>query len=119
MTIKLIHPKTQAVREIAESDKVRLRILTRAGFVDAATHRPLPTKVLAPEPTLAEVVEGQGEEAKLPGTETTAERAIHGGEPSPFEGMNMKELRALAKERGIKVPFGVRSKKGVAALLAE
>lgn len=116
--IKLIHPKTETVREIDEGDKVRLKILTRAGFVDAATHRPLPTAVLAPEPTVAEVVESQGEEAKIPGAETTAEKAIHRGEPSPLEGMSMKELRALAKERGVKVPFGVRSKKGIAALLA-
>ena len=105
--IKLIHPKTERVRVIDEHDKVRLKILTRAGFVDAATHRPLPNKVLVPEPTLAEVLESQRDlSTEFPGVDVVAERAVHEkvappGKPEKETALVSRSAQALIDEKGL------------------
>jgi len=118
MTIKLVHPETKAVKEIAESDALMLRLLKRAGYVLAKGYKP--PVVPPPEPSLADVVESQSEKMEIAGVEVAAEEAIHvpvAGVAKPLSEMSTKELRALAKERGIKIPFDVHSKKGIADLL--
>jgi len=120
MTVKLIHPKTKVVKELDESETLMLRLLKRAGFVLAKGYRAPVVK--APEPSLAEIVEGQSEKMEVAGVEVAAEVAIHvpvAEVAKPLSEMGMKELRALAKERGIKIPFGVNSKVDVAAYLEE
>ena len=116
--IKLVHPKTKAVKELDESDALMLRLLKRAGYVLAKGYKP--PVAPSPEPSLAEIVESQSEKMEVAGVEVAAEKAVHvpvTEVAKPLSEMNMKELRALAKERGIKIPFTVRSKKGIAALL--
>ena len=120
MKVKLIHPKTKAVKELKESDALMFRLLKRAGYVLAKGYKAPVAKV--PEPSLAEIVEAQSEKMEVAGVEVAAEVAIH--DPvtevaKPLSEMKMKELRALAKERGIKIPFDVRSKKAIAAYLEE
>lgn len=75
--IKLIHPKTNIVREVEESNQNKIRILKRAGFVLAKSYvAPPPPRIIAP-PTVAEVVE----EHQLPEgegvVELEPELAIH------------------------------------------
>jgi len=120
--VKLIHPKTGVVREVDEAREMKLAALKRAGFVPFASYKPKVIKKPEPEPSLADVVESQAEKMEIAGVKVAAEKAIHGEispMAKPLSEMSMKELRALAKERGIEIPSSVRSKKGVAALLAE
>lgn len=103
-TIKLIHPKTEAVREIDESDLVRLKILTRAGFVDAKTHQPLPDEVLVPPPTLVEVVEEEAAELEIPGVDAKAEKAVHAEVVSPEKKKSVRispSVRKLIEKEGL------------------
>ena len=120
MKVKLIHPKTKVVKELDESEALMLRLLKRAGFVLAKGYKAPVAK--APEPSLAEIVEGQSEKMEVAGVEVAAEMAIHVPvieATKPLSEMGMKELRALAKDRGIKIPFGVNSRVGVAGYLEE
>lgn len=118
MKVKLIHPKTKVVKELDESETLMLRLLKRAGFVSTSKYRA--PVVPSPEPSLAEIVESQSEKMEVAGVEVAAEKAIHVPVvevDKSLSEMSMKELRALAKERGVKIPFDVHSKKGVADLL--
>lgn len=127
--IKLYHPKSRAVREVRKGDELVLRCLKRAGFLIGklpdlpgakapATLKPLPPTekdaegvgakkepVLAEHTPVEDLLKGKAEEGEA--------------EENPFSGMNMKELRAAAKEHEVVVPWTVRSKKAIAAFLAE
>ncbi|KKM22674.1 hypothetical protein LCGC14_1622820 [marine sediment metagenome] len=119
--ISLYHPKSKAVRKLEEGDELRLRLLKRAGFRVGE----LPPKGKAPPP--------EENEEMLPSTEgEEAESAGEGKEPvlakhapvkalqeddNPFGEKSMKELRAIAKENEIVIPYAVRTKKAIAALL--
>lgn len=119
--IELYHPKSRAVRELEEGDELRLRLLKRAGFR------------VGKLPPISEAPPLEEEEEVLPSTEgEEAEPAGEGKEPvlakhapveafqeddNPFAEMDMKELRAIAKEKEIVIPFKVRTKKAIAAFL--
>lgn len=77
MTVKLINPKTQVVREIGDEDALMFRLLKRAGFVLASKYKAPVVKVPEPEPTLAEIVESQSAETEESAVEMAAEKAIH------------------------------------------
>lgn len=76
--IKLIHPKTGTVRDVAETNQNKINLLKRAGFVPLEGYKaPKPPKVVA-EPSLAEAVEDNKvdlEDAESEGSEP--EIAIH------------------------------------------
>ena len=126
--IKLYHPKNRAVREVKESNELVLSCLKRAGFLvgelPALPKSNQPFEA-APLPPTEKDTEGVGAKKKpVLAEHTPVEDLLKGKAKEPeaenrFSGMNMKELRAVAKENEIIVPFLVRSKKAIAAFLAE
>jgi len=76
--IKLIHPKTGTVREVAETNQNKINLLKRAGFVPLKGYRaPKPPKVVA-EKTVVDIVKEEAadlEDAEAEGAEP--EIAIH------------------------------------------
>ena len=125
--IKLYRLKDRLVRELADDDDMRLRCLKRAGFV-VGELPPLPkAKQPAVEEPLAPT-EGEeldsAEERKpvlathAPITATVPVEVDVVVDP-PLSEMSMKELRSVAKENEITVPFEVRTKKDIAAYLTE
>jgi len=124
---KLYRLKDRLVRELADDDAVRLRCLKRAGFV-VGELPPLPKAkqpvVEAPlAPTEGEELDSAEERKPVLATHAPilVDEAAPPVEPikTLFFGMNMKELRAIAKENEITVPFEVRTKTDIAAYLAE
>ena len=125
---KLYRLKDRLVRELADDDAVRLRCLKRAGFV-AGELPPLP-KAKQPKaeepiaPTEGEELDGDEVREPVlathaPITATVPDVEIDVVVDPPLSEMSMKELRAVAKENEITVPFDVRTKKDIAAYLAE
>ena len=125
--IKLYRLKDRLVREIADDDDMRLRCLKRAGFVvGELPHLPKAKQPVAEEPLApTEGEEIDSAEERKPVLATHAPIVVDETAPpvKPIEtlffGMSMKELRAVAKENEITVPFEVRTKKDIAAYLAE
>ena len=124
---KLYRLKGRLVREIADDDDLRLRCLKRAGFVVGE----LPPLPKAKQPKAEKpIAPTEGEEL---GSDEVREPVLATHAPvtttvpvevdvivdPPLSEMSMKELRAVAKEKGITVPFDVRSKKDIAAYLVE
>ena len=116
----LYHPKSKAVRTIRDGDELRLRLLKRAGFKIGK----MPAEKAAPPP--------EEDEETLPSTEGEEAELVAGKDPvlaehapvesaqeeeNPFTKMNMKELRAIAKENDVVIPFKIRKKVDIAALL--
>ena len=126
--IKLYRLRDRLVREIADDDALSLRCLKRAGFV-VGELPPLPKakqpKVEKPiAPTEGEEIDSAEERKPVlathaPITATVPDVEIDVVVEPPFSEMSMKELRAVAKENKITVPFEVRTKKDIAAYLAE
>ena len=125
---KLYRLKDRLVRELADDDAVRLRCLKRAGFV-VGELPPLP-KAKQPKaekpiaPTEGEELDSAKERKPVlathaPITATVPDVEIDVVVDPPLTEMSMKELRAVAKENEITVPFDVRTKKDIAAYLAE
>ena len=125
---KLYRLKDRLVRELADDDAVRLRCLKRAGFV-VGELPPLP-KAKQPKaekpiaPTEGEELDSAKERKPVlathaPITATVPDVEIDVVVAPPLSEMSMKELRAVAKENEITIPFEVRTKKDVAAYLAE
>ena len=135
---KLYRLKGRAVREIEDGDALRLRCLKRAGFVvgelppPRKAKRPVEAKPIAP--TEGEDLDGSDERKPVLATHSPIEDFLVGvtNEPiedflvgvtakaaTPLSEMSMKELRAVAKENEITVPFEVRTKKDIAAYLTE
>ena len=124
---KLYRLKDRAVREIEDDAAIVLRCLKRAGFVVGElpplpkAKQPVVEKPLAP----TEGEELDSAEERKPVLATHAPILVDETAPpvepikTLFFGMNMKELRAVAKENEITVPFEVRTKKDIAAYLAE
>ena len=116
---KLYRLKDRLVRELADDDAVRLRCLKRAGFVVGElpplpkAKQPVVEKPLAP----TEGEELDSAEERKPVLATHAPILVDN--TAPFDEASMKELRAVAKEKEITVPFDVRTKKDIAAYLAE
>lgn len=75
--IKLIHPKVGTVREIEDSDQLKLRLLKRAGFILYKNYKPKKKKEVVPDPTVAEIVAKNKEEGIEETDEPTIELAIH------------------------------------------
>jgi len=114
------------VVEIADDDAVRLRILTSGGFVVGEppiqkVKKPVVEKPIAP----TEGEELDGDEVREPVLAThapvtaTVPVEVDVIVDPPLSEMSMKELRAVAKENEITIPFDVRSKKDIAAYLVE
>lgn len=80
--IKLIHPKTETVREVAESNQNKLNILKRAGFVPFDSYRPKKKPVVVPDPSVSEVVEKHKVEGVDPADAPKAETAVHVSPPA-------------------------------------
>ena len=127
IVIKLYRLKDRLVREIADDDALSLRCLKRAGFV-VGELPPLPKakqpKVEEPlAPTEGEEVDSAEERKPVLATHAPIVADVTAPPVEPiktlFFGMNMKELRAVAKENEITIPFEVRTKKDIAAYLAE
>ena len=136
--IKLYRLRDRLVREIADDDALSLRCLKRAGFV-VGELPPLPKakqpKVEKPiAPTEGEELDSAEErkpvlathapivEPQFPDVTVTVNGVEFEGvmsETTPLSEMRMKELRAVAKKKEITVPFDVRTKKDIAAYLAE
>ena len=125
---KLSRLKDRLVRELADDDAVRLRCLKRAGFV-VGELPPLP-KAKQPKaekpiaPTEGKELDSAKERKPVlathaPITATVPDVEIDVVVDPQLSEMSMKELRAVAKENEITVPFEVRTKKDVAAYLAE
>lgn len=125
---KLYRLKDREVREIADDDALVLRCLKRAGFVVGElpplpkAKRPVVEKPLAP--TEGEELDSAEERKPVlathaPITVTIPDVEIDVVVDPPLTEMSMKELRAVAKENEITVPFEVRTKKAIAAYLAE
>ena len=114
------------VVEIADDDAVRLRILTSGGFVvgEPPLQKAKQPKVEKPiAPTEGEELDSAEERKPVlathaPITATVPVEVDIVVDP-PLSEMSMKELRAVAKENKITVPFEVRTKKDIAAYLAE
>ena len=75
--IKLIHPKTGTVREIAESNQNKLRILKRAGFIDFKNYRAPQKPAIVADPSVSDVVEDHKQEAVDPEGVEKPVTAIH------------------------------------------
>ena len=75
--IKLIHPKTGVVREFSKSHQNKINILKRGGFILFENYRPKKEPVVVPDPTVAEVVVKNKEDAVDQADVLTAEVAIH------------------------------------------
>ena len=125
--IKLYRLRDRLVREIADDDALSLRCLKRAGFV-VGELPPLPKakqpKVEKPiAPTEGEELDSAEERKPVLATHApitaTVPVEIEAIVDPPLSEMSMKELRAVAKENKITVPFEVRTKKDIAAYLAE
>ena len=126
--IKLYRLRDRLVREIADDDALRLRCLKRAGFV-VGELPPLPKakqpKVEKPiAPTEGEELDSADERKPVLATHAPITATVPGVEidvvvDPPLSEMSMKDLRAVAKEKEITVPFEVRTKKDIAAYLAE
>ena len=125
---KLYRLKDRLVRELADDDDLRLRCLKRAGFVVGElpplpkAKQPVVEKPLAP--TEGEELDSAKERKPVlathaPITATVPDVEIDVVVDPPLSEMSMKELRAVAKEKEITVPFDVRTKKDIAAYLAE
>ena len=124
---KLYRLKDRLVRELADDDAVRLRCLKRAGFV-VGELPPLP-KAKQPKaekpiaPTEGEELDSAKERKPVLATHapvtTTVPVEVDVIVDPPLSEMSMKELRAVAKENEITIPFDVRSKKDIAAYLVE
>jgi len=80
--IKMIHPKTGIVRDVAEANPNKINLLKRAGFVDLEGYKPPKRKEVVPDPTVAEIVKKNKEEALDPGDAPQAESAIHVSGPA-------------------------------------
>ena len=117
--IKLYHPKKRTVREIDKDDALRLRLLKRAGYLVGdlpAPKKPKPQKVEEVLPP----TEGEEEAADAKSEPVMAEHAPVESlleDPHPFAEMSMLELRTVAADEEITVPFDVRSKLDIAAFL--
>ena len=124
---KLYRLKDRLVRELADDDDLRLRCLKRAGFVVGELPPPRKPKQPKVEEPIAPT---EGEEL---GSDEVREPVLATHAPvtttvpvevdvivdPPLSEMSMKELRAVAKENEITIPFDVRSKKDIAAYLVE
>lgn len=75
--IKLIHPKIGTVREIEDTEQLKLRLLKRAGFILFKNYKAPKKKVITPDPTVAEIVAKNKEEGVEETDEQTTELAIH------------------------------------------
>ena len=75
--LKLIHPKTGTVREVAKSNHNKIAILKRAGFINFKNYRAPKKKVIVPDPTVAEIVAKNKEEEVELSDEPVTEIAIH------------------------------------------
>ena len=127
MTKLLYRLKDRAVREIEDDAAIVLRCLKRAGFVVGElpplpkAKQPVVEKPLAP--TEGEELDSAEERKPVLATHApitaTMPVEIEMVVDSPLSEMSMKELRAVAKENEITVPFEVRTKKDIAAYLTE
>ena len=80
--IKLIHPKTNVIREVAKNNSNKIAILKRAGFVPLEGYKaPKPPKVVA-EPSLADAVKGEAVPLPDESEEQKPEVAIHASGPA-------------------------------------
>ena len=77
MKIKMIHPKTGIVRGVEETNHNKIQILERAGFVNAEGYKPPKRKEVVPDPTVADIVKKNKEEAPDLADAPQAESAIH------------------------------------------
>ena len=75
--IKLIHPKTEVIREVPESAHNKRNILKRAGFIRFENYRPPKKKEVVPEPTVSDGVEKHKQEAVDPAGVDQPVSAIH------------------------------------------
>ncbi|GAG03858.1 unnamed protein product [marine sediment metagenome] len=141
---KLYRLKDRLEREVDDGPggEVRLRCLKRAGFVvGELPPAPKPKEPVVEEPlppTEGEDVNGedQGEPVlakhapvgvplqEVKGAEAETDVVDDESAPEPkainaLVGMNMKELRAVAKEHEITVPFEIKSKVALADFLTE
>ena len=123
---KLYRLKDRAVREIKDDAVIVLRCLKRAGFVVGElpplpkAKQPVVEKPLAP--TEGEELDSAEERKPVLATHAPIEDLlidVTTKGASPLLEWNMKDLRALAKEKEITVPFEVRTKKDIAAYLTE
>ncbi len=117
--IKLYRLKDREVREVADDSPVVLRCLKRAGFVIGELPE-LPRSQQPVEEIPIPATEDEEVDAAEVRVPVMAKHAPVGVEEAvnPYAEMNMKELRAVAKEKGITVPFRVRTKDDIAAFLA-
>ena len=74
---KLIHPKTGTVREIDDTNQLKLRLLKRAGFILFDKYRAPKPPIIVPEKTTADVVADHALEVDEKEEVKTAEVAIH------------------------------------------
>lgn len=98
---KMINPTTGVEREITNTDMVRYKILTRAGFVLAEGYEVPVEPVFEAEPTLAEKVEEQGEDPDTIVAGKAAEKAVHEGPPAPGSGEGTPPLASKAAQEMI------------------
>ena len=75
--IKLIHPKTETIREVAESNHNKRQILARAGFIPFDKYKPKKKKVVETPPTIADVVEDNKLDAADRESDPDVVTAIH------------------------------------------
>ena len=64
--IKLIHPKTEVVREVPENYQLKLDILKRAGFILFENYRAPKKPVIVPDPSVLDGVKDHKQEAVDP-----------------------------------------------------
>lgn len=75
--IKFIHPKTEVIREVAESNSNKKQILERAGFIPFENYRAPKKPVVVPDPTVADGVKQHEKEAVDPDGIKKPVNAIH------------------------------------------
>lgn len=115
--IKLIHPKTNVIREVDEAREAKIAALKRAGFVPFDSYKPKIVKEPEPEETLAEVVESQRDLKKeFPGVTVAAERAVHEkvqapGKPEKETALASRSAQALIDKHGLDLSLIVGSGK--------
>lgn len=121
---ELYHPKSRAVREIKEDDpsrEVKLNALKRAGFLVGELPPKKNALPLEAEKEVLPATEGEEQVDSTVGKEPVLAKhapiEASQEEENPFAEKGIKELRKIAKEKGIVIPSPVRSKKAIAEFL--
>jgi len=106
---KYIEPKTGTVREVADTNQNKIKILERAGFIPLSKYRPPKKPKIVAEKTIADAVEENAidpADAEADGSEP--ELAIHISAPArrlvEKEGLDVAQIKGSGKDGQITKP---------------